>query len=84
MFQKVIQILYAEDKSIITKLALSDKENITLHFSTNPGDFTKSVKISDDIYVWTNSNTQSKLSVLNRLFKLYDEEPADLVFYLHD
>ncbi len=84
MFQKVIQILYAEDKSIITKLALSDEENLALHFSMNPDDFTKSLEIGDGIYVWTNTSTQSKLSVLNRLFKLYDEEPSDLVFYLRD
>ena len=84
MFQKVIQILYAEDKAIITKLALSEEDNIALHFSTKPDTFTKSVEIGDGIYVWTNTSTQSKLSVLSRLFKLYDEDPADLVFYLRD
>ena len=84
MFQKVIQILYAEDKAIITKLAMSEEENIALHFSANPDTFTKSLEIGDGIYVWTNTSTQSKLSVLNRLFKLYDEDPADLVFYLRD
>ena len=84
MFQKVIQILYSEDKSIITKLALSEEDNIALHFSTNKDSFTKCLEIGDGIYVWTNTSTQSKLSVLNRLFKLYDEEPTDLVFYLRD
>ena len=84
MFQKVTQILYAEDKAIITKLALSEEDNIALHFSTKPDTFTKSVEIGDGIYVWTNTSTQSKLSVLSRLFKLYDEDPADLVFYLRD
>ncbi len=84
MFQKVIQILYAEDKAIITKLALSDEENIALHFNTTPDAFNKGVEIGDGIYVWTNTSTQSKLSVLNRLFKLYDEDPADLVFFLRD
>ena len=84
MFQKVIQILYIEDKSVITKLALSEEDNIALHFSTNKDAFTKSMEIGDGIYVWTNTSTASKLSVLNRLFKLYDEEPADLVFYLRD
>lgn len=84
MFQKVIQILYAEDKAIITKLAMSEEENIALHFNTNPDAFTKSLEIGDGIYVWTNTSTQSKLSVLSRLFKLYDEDPADLVFYLRD
>ena len=84
MFQKVIQILYIEDKSVITKLALSEEDNIALHFSTNKDAFTKSMEIGDGIYVWTNTSTASKLSVLNRLFKLYDEEPAELVFYLRD
>ena len=84
MFQKVIQILYEEDKTILMKLAVSEDENIALHFSTSPDAFTKSLEIGDGIYVWTNTSTQSKLSVLSRLFKLYDEDPADLVFYLRD
>ena len=84
MFQKVIQILYSEDKTIITKLAMSEEENIALYFNTNPDAITKWLEIGDGIYVWTNTSTQSKLSVLSRLFKLYDEDPADLVFYLRD
>lgn len=84
MFQKVLQILYAEDKSVITKLAASKDDNIALHFSMNESDFTKSVEIGDGIYVWTNTSTQSKLSVLSRVFKLYDADPTDLVFYLRD
>lgn len=84
MFQKVIQILYAEDKTIITKLAFSEEDNIAVHFNTNPDAFTKCLEIGDGIFVWTNTSTQSKMSVLNRLFKLYDEDPADLVFFLRD
>lgn len=84
MFQKVLQILYAEDKSVITKLAASTEDNVALHFSMNESDFTKSVEIGDGIFVWTNTSTQSKLSVLNRVFKLYDADPSDLVFYLRD
>lgn len=84
MFQKVIQILYAEDKTIITKLAMSEEENVALHFSTKPDTFTKAQEIGDGLYVWTNTSTQSKLSVLSRLFKLYDEDPTDLVFYLRE
>lgn len=84
MFQKVLQILYAEDKNVITKLAASKEDNIALHFSMNEADFTKSAEIGDGIYVWTHTNTQSKLSVLSRVFKLYDADPTDLVFYLRD
>ena len=84
MFQKVLQILYAEDKSVITKLVVSRDENLALHFSMKESDFNKSAEIGDGIYVYTYTSTQSKLSVLNRVFKLYDADPADLVFYLRD
>lgn len=84
MYQKVIEILYMKDKSIIAKLAVSDDDNIAVHFSTKSDSFNKSVTIGDGIYVWTNTSTQNKLSVLNRLFALYDENPSDLVFYLRD
>ena len=46
--------------------------------------FVKSVEIGDGIYVLKNTSTQTKLSVLNRVFKLYDADPTDLVFYLRD
>lgn len=84
MYQRVIEILYAEDKTVITKLAVSDDDSIAYHFSTNPETFAKCVTIGDGIYVWTNTSTQNKLAVLNRLFALYGENPADLVFYLRD
>ncbi|EEI86979.1 putative phage DNA packaging protein [Anaerococcus lactolyticus ATCC 51172] len=84
MFQKVLQILYSEDKSVITRLAVSKDGSVAQHFTMNVEDFKKSVEIGDGIYVWTNSSTQSKLSVLNRVFKLYDSDPSDLVFYLRD
>jgi hypothetical protein len=84
MFQKVIRILYAEDKSVITKLAVSEEDNIAQYFNMTQGVFHSSVEIGDGIFVSTHSNTQSKLSILNRLFKLYDEETTDLVFYLRD
>lgn len=84
MFQKVLQILYAEDKSVITKLAVSTEDGVALNFTMNEADFKKTVEIGDGIYVWTNTSTQSKLSVLNKVFRLYDADPSDLVFYLRD
>ena len=50
----------------------------------NKTDFHNCVEIGDGIYVMTHSSTQSKLSVLNRVFKLYDADPTDLVFFLRD
>ena len=84
MYLKVIQTLYAEDKTIITKLAVTSDNDIAYHFSTNPSTFVKSMEVGDGIYVWTNTSTQNKLSVLSRLFTLYGKSPAELVFYLRD
>lgn len=83
-YQKVLQILFAEDKTKLIDLALSKEEGLAIHFSTNAGDYNKCVEIGDGIYVWTNTSTPNKLSVLTRLFKLYQEEPSELVFYLRD
>lgn len=84
MYTKVLKALYLEDKTIITKIALSTDDDLSIHFSTNKRIFKKCDEIGDNVYVQTNTNTQSKLSVLNRLYKLYGMDPTDLVFYLRD
>ena len=84
MYTKVLRALYLEDKTIITKIALSTGDDLSIHFSTNKRIFKKCDEIGDNVYVQTNTNTQSKLSVLNRLYKLYGMDPTDLVFYLRD
>lgn len=84
MYTKVLRALYLEDKTIITKIALSTDDDLSIHFSTNKRIFKKCDEIGDNVYVQTNTNTQSKLTVLNRLYKLYGMDPTDLVFYLRD
>lgn len=84
MYTKVLRALYLEDKTIITKIALSTDDELSIHFSTYKRIFKKCDEIGDNVYVQTNTNTQSKLSVLNRLYKLYGMNPTDLVFYLRD
>lgn len=84
MYTKVLRALYLEDKTIIAKIALSTGDDLSILFSTNKRIFKKCDEIGDNVYVQTNTNTQSKLSVLNRLYKLYGMDPTDLVFYLRD
>lgn len=83
-YQKVLRMLFAQDQSILMQLAVSKEDNLAYHFSMNAADFAKCVEVGNGIYVWTNTSTQSKLSVLTRLFKLYDEDPTNLVFYLRE
>lgn len=84
MYQKVLQILFAEDKTIITRLAVSEDEGLAMHFSLSATVFSKCVEIGDGIHVWTNTNTQTKLSVLGKIFALYDIDPNELEFFLRD
>lgn len=85
MYQMVLKILYEEDPSIISKLASSKDDSTAMQFSlNNNGEYSKSVEIADGIYVLSNRSNQSKLAVLSKVFKLYDAELTDLVFYLSD
>lgn len=81
-YQKILQILYSENKSIITRLALSNDEGLASHFSTHKDDFIRYFDLSDGIYVFSNNGTHSKINVLLRVFALFNEDPEDLVFYL--
>ncbi|MBR2126574.1 MAG: DUF4268 domain-containing protein [Akkermansia sp.] len=84
MYQKVLQLLMDMDKSIIMRLAASEDDMYAKHFCFKEGDLTKYAELGNHVYVWINNNTQTKLSVLDMLFKRYDIEPMDLTFYLRD
>ena len=84
MLQKVLQILYSEDKSIITSLASRNSEGIAVYFGYDASVFNNSAEIGDGIYVLTNSSTQQKLYLLSQVFELYNLDTSDLVFYLRD
>lgn len=84
MFQKVLQILYGEDKMVLAGLAASNSDGLAQYFSTKEDAFSKNVRIGEDIYVLIHTSTQSKLALLKRLFKLYGEALSGLVFYLRD
>lgn len=83
-YQKILQILYSEDKSIIMSLSSSNDEGYAAYFSHDSNVFKKAVEIGDDNFSSTNTSTQTKLYVLEKIFKLYNEDPTDLVFYLKD
>ncbi len=81
MFQKVLQILYIEDRSVITKFATSSYFGIASYFSFNKSDFINSVEIYDGIHVNSCTSTERKLFILRNIFKAYDVYFNDLIFY---
>ncbi|MCR0199530.1 DUF4268 domain-containing protein [[Clostridium] innocuum] len=88
MYEKVLRMLHSENKSVLVRLANTEfKEgtaDLNLHVSSNPEVFTIYAQIDTNIYVWTNTNTQYKISLLQKFFKLYNVDPSDLIFYLKD
>lgn len=85
MYKNVLSLIYAEDGSIIEKLAAPDnKHGLGSNFCLSEDAFRRSEPIGNGVYVWTNNDTQHKLGVLIELFKLYQIDLSDLAFYLRD
>lgn len=86
MFEHVVKFLHQKDKSILTSLAFSSKDNTELaaYVSSDESGLRSALKIDDNVYVEKNTSTAMKISILRRIFALYEANPMDLVFYLKD
>lgn len=86
MFERVVKILHAEDQSVLSKLAYADADSVDLavYVSTNKAKLRGYSEVEDGLYFEKNTSTWLKISILRRLFKLYNVDPTDLVFYLRD
>lgn len=84
MFQKILQMLMEEDKSIIMHLSASNEETFASYFSFVAEDPAKCAEIGKGVYVYINTDTQTKLAILNMLFKRYGLDASDLVFFMYE
>lgn len=86
LYQQVLAQLHERDKSVLTHLAVSTdpSEDMTAHFSTVPSSLYPCRKIDEGIYALTGTSTMSKISLLKRIFPLFEEDPNNLVFYLDE
>lgn len=86
MYQQVITMLHAENKAVLTKLALAQdaSEGLSLHFSTSETAFNACRQIDTGLYVWTGTDTQYKINVLRKLFAQFGIAESELIFYLKD
>ena len=86
MLEHVVKYLHQKDKSVLSGLAYSQSSTTDLvtYISTDPNKLRSAIKVDEDIYFEKGSSTALKLSILRRLFALYDLDPMDLVFYLRD
>ena len=84
MFEHVVKFLHQRDKSVLSSLAYSASTDLSNYVSSTPEGLRSALKIDENIFVERNTSTALKISVLRRLFVLYDADPMDLVFYLKD
>ena len=51
-------------------------------FSSSQSRLRSALKVDEGLYVEKNTSTAYKITILRRLFTLYNVNPMDLVFYL--
>lgn len=86
MFEHVVKFLHQKDKSILSGLAYSTNASTDLsnYVSNTEEGLRSALKVDDHIFMERNTSTALKMSILRRLFALYEADPMDLVFYLKD
>lgn len=85
MYYNVMSTLHRGDSLILLQLA-ADKTNkdLSAFVSEAKGDSHQYAELEEGIYLWTNTSTESKISLLRRFFKVFEIEEESLVFYLQD
>ncbi|MDO5145653.1 MAG: DUF4268 domain-containing protein [Eubacteriales bacterium] len=86
MFEHIVKFLHQKDKAVLLTLAYSKKEDtdLAVYVSNHEADLRNALKIDENVYVEKNTSTTLKMSILRRIFALYQADPMDLVFYLKD
>ena len=76
MIADVVSQLHKINKSVIYKI-IENKTDLSSWFISEdkPG----WVNIDENIYIWLNNDTFSKIKFINNLLALYDKEPSELV-----
>lgn len=86
MFERVLKILHADDKSVLAKLAYitDDATGLASYVSSKESTLRGFSTIEEGLYVEKNTNTELKISLLRRFFQLYNADSTDLIFFLRD
>ncbi len=85
MYERILLMLHQEDKSVLTNIAYSLTEsNLTPWFKNNSTELRDSIEIEEGIYAEKNCDTNTKLSILRKVFDLFDVSQDDLEFALKD
>ena len=83
MITRVIKMLHDNNKSLLYELVRGTKQSEGFKFLYHEASiFRNYSKIDENIFLDTNNSTNTKLIILRKIFNLFNEEPAELIFYL--
>ncbi len=85
MFERVVKALDASDRNILAGIACGTRgvaTGVDSYFSTTAENLRSPLKLDENLFVEKNTSTSAKLSILRKLFALYDRNPMELVFFL--
>lgn len=86
MFERVIKAMHNEDETVLAAVAHAHNEENELrqYVSSDPKKLRQALRISDGIFVERNTSTNTKTSILRKVFKAFDVSAEELIFYLRD
>lgn len=88
MFERIVSYLHNKDHSVLLSLSYGTGSELFKELSNYVKSSDESLrspwKVDENIYIERNISTELKISILRKLFTLYDADPMDLVFYLAD
>jgi hypothetical protein len=80
MYMSVLKELHSENKTVFNRLA--DEEKTYIVKRRAQASVASYAQLDNDIYIRTGLNTNGKIVELQRFFKLFDENPENLIFYV--
>lgn len=82
MYIAVLKEMHNRNKTILNRLADAEGSvDLATQVSRIVDQSNKQEKIDDNLYIWTNTSTQYKVTLLQKLFALYQEDPSNLIFF---
>lgn len=85
MYIAVLKELHNRNKTILNYLAdAGDGVDLASQVTRMNDQSGKLEKIDENLYIWTNTSTQYKVTLLQKFFTLYQEDPSNLIFYTTD
>lgn len=82
MYEQILRQLHSEDSSVLRKLAKSKEEFWNYCIRDVPEKFRSSIPFDSEIYLDKHTSTQFKITILRKVFPLFQAEAEDLVFFI--